>query len=103
MPCPEVCPMDARMRFVAAVRAGEDVLTALCEKYGVSRRIGYKWLARYAAEGPPRIAGAAAGTATGALGNHPGTGRGDRRAAPTAPELGAEETARQVAGTGARL
>jgi putative transposase len=52
MPWPEVCPMDARMRFVAAVRAGEDSMTALCEEYGVSRRIGYKWLARYAAEGP---------------------------------------------------
>jgi transposase-like protein len=37
---------------VAAVRAGEDSMTALCEEYGVSRRIGYKWLARYVAEGP---------------------------------------------------
>ncbi len=52
MPWPEVCPMDARIKFVAAVRAGEDSMTALCEEYGVSRRVGYKWLARYAAEGP---------------------------------------------------
>lgn len=52
MPWQEVCPMDARMRFVAAVRAGEDSMTAMCEEYGVSRRVGYKWLARYEAEGP---------------------------------------------------
>jgi len=47
----EVCPMDARMRFVAAVRAGEDSMTALCEEHGISRKTGYKWLARYVTEG----------------------------------------------------
>lgn len=52
MPWREVCPMDLRMRFVAAVRAQEDSMTALCEEYGISRRIGYKWLGRYAREGP---------------------------------------------------
>ncbi len=52
MPWREVCRMDARIKFVGAVRAGEDSMTALCEEYGVSRRVGYKWLARYAAEGP---------------------------------------------------
>ena len=52
MPWQEVCPMDARMRFVAAVMAEEDSMSALCEQWGVSRRIGYKWLARYQSEGP---------------------------------------------------
>lgn len=52
MPWQEVCPMDVRMRFVAAVIAEEDSMTALCEEYGISRRIGYKWLARYQSEGP---------------------------------------------------
>jgi transposase len=52
MPWREICRMDARMKFVGAVRAGEDSMTALCEEYGVSRRVGYKWLARYVAEGP---------------------------------------------------
>jgi putative transposase len=47
MPWQEVCPMEARMRFVMAVLAQEDSMTALCEEYGVSRRIGYKWLERY--------------------------------------------------------
>src|SRR6266849_1517070 len=52
MPWQEVCPMDARMRFVAAVMAEEDSMSALCEQWGVSRRIGYNWLARYQSEGP---------------------------------------------------
>jgi transposase InsO family protein len=44
--------MDARTRFIAAVLADEDSMTALCEEFQVSRRIGYKWLARCQAEGP---------------------------------------------------
>jgi transposase len=50
--------MDARMRLVNG--AEEDSMTALCEEYGVSRKTGYKWLARYVAARP---AGAAARTA----------------------------------------
>jgi putative transposase len=52
MPWPEVCCMDARMRFVMAVIAEEDSMAALCEQWGISRRIGYKWLARYLSQGP---------------------------------------------------
>lgn len=52
MPWQEVCCMDARMGFVAAVLAEEDSMTALCEQFGISRRIGYKWLERYLSEGP---------------------------------------------------
>jgi putative transposase len=52
MPWQEVRPMDARMRFVNAVLAGEDDMTALCEEYQVSRRIGYKWLQRFMDQGP---------------------------------------------------
>jgi putative transposase len=52
MPWPKVCPMDARMRLVSAVLAAEDSMTALCKEYGISRRVGYKWLQRYRAYGP---------------------------------------------------
>ena len=47
MPWREVCSMDEKMRFIAAVKAHEDAVAALCEEYGVSRKTGYKWLARY--------------------------------------------------------
>ena len=56
MPWQGVCPMDLRMRLVTAMLADEDSMTALCEQYGVSRKTGYKWLARYRAAGPAGLA-----------------------------------------------
>jgi transposase InsO family protein len=43
--------MEERMRFMLAVAAQEEPMAALCRRFGVSRRIGYKWLGRYHAEG----------------------------------------------------
>lgn len=48
--------MDQRLRFVAEHLAGDVTMTELCEAYAISRRVGYKWLARYAAEGPAGLA-----------------------------------------------
>jgi putative transposase len=48
----ETDKMDERMRFVAAVLAGDDSMSALCEAYGISRKTGYKWVARYREQGP---------------------------------------------------
>ena len=48
----ETCAMDERMRFVLAVEEEEEGMAAVCRRFGVSRRIGYKWLDRYRAEGP---------------------------------------------------
>jgi len=47
----ETCVLQERMRFVLAHQAGEEPMTVLCERYGISRKTGYKWLARYASEG----------------------------------------------------
>jgi len=47
----ETCAMDQRMRFVVEYEFGEEPMAALCRKYGISRRVGYKWLGRYLAEG----------------------------------------------------
>jgi transposase InsO family protein len=44
--------MDQRLQFVADHQRALYDMTTLCARYGVSRRTGYKWLARYAAEGP---------------------------------------------------
>jgi putative transposase len=52
MPWREVCPMDEKVRFVAAVLAEEHSMTELCASFGVSGKTGYKWLARYARRGP---------------------------------------------------
>lgn len=56
MPWLESCAMDERLRFVGEWLSGEVSKTELCEAYGISRRVGYKWLSRYAAEGPSGLA-----------------------------------------------
>ena len=43
----ETCAVDERMRFVIAAEKHEEVFASLCRRFGVSRRVGYKWLARY--------------------------------------------------------
>jgi len=52
MPWTETAPMKERMRFVTDVERGLYSMMELCERYGVSRKTGYKWLARYEDEGP---------------------------------------------------
>ncbi len=47
----ETCAMDERMRFVMAIEEHEEALAAVCRRFGVSRKTGYKWLARYYTEG----------------------------------------------------
>jgi transposase InsO family protein len=43
--------MDERLQFVRDALSDRFSMSELCARYGVSRRIGYKWLARYDAEG----------------------------------------------------
>ena len=51
MPWREVDPMDERLCFVVERELGGTALADLCRQYGISRKTGYKWLARYAAGG----------------------------------------------------
>lgn len=51
MPWMERGPMDERLQFVRDALSDRFTMSALCARYGVSRRIGYKWLARFEAEG----------------------------------------------------
>ena len=46
MPWTETCAMDERMHFVVEYDLDELSMTALCAKYNISRKTGYKWLAR---------------------------------------------------------
>lgn len=43
--------VDERMRFMMAIAAGEEAFAAVCRRFGVSRKTGYKWWERYRAEG----------------------------------------------------
>lgn len=44
--------VDERVRFIAACMDGDESFTALCQRFGISRACGYKWLERYDARGP---------------------------------------------------
>ena len=55
MPWKEVCPMEERARFIVECVRGELSMTALCRKYGISRKTAYKWWRRFEAEGTVRL------------------------------------------------
>lgn len=48
--------MDERVQFISDYRRQIFTMTALCDRYGVSRKTGYKLLARYDADGPAGLA-----------------------------------------------
>ncbi len=51
MPWKEVSTMSQRREFVMFAQAEEANISVLCERYGISRKTGYKWLRRFGAEG----------------------------------------------------
>ena len=42
---------DERLQFVRDFKSGQWSMTELCERYGVTRPTGYKWVARHQAGG----------------------------------------------------
>lgn len=51
MPWKESDTMDQRLQFVHDALSERFTFTELCARYGVSRRIAYKWLARFEEDG----------------------------------------------------
>jgi transposase-like protein len=51
MPWRETCAMRERLKFVALVEAGEETMAELCRRFGISRKTGYKFMERFAAQG----------------------------------------------------
>jgi transposase InsO family protein len=47
--------MEERLQFVRDALSDRFTMSELCARYGISRRIGYKWLARYEEEGRPGL------------------------------------------------
>ena len=52
MPWQELSPMNLRMQFITDWQSGCWTMTELCTDYRISRKTGYKWIARYDASGP---------------------------------------------------
>lgn len=49
-------PVDQRVQFIAAIQVEDaEPFSALCERFGISRKTGYKWLARYNEGGPATL------------------------------------------------
>lgn len=48
--------VDHRLQFVADYLRGEVPVTELCERHAISRKTGYKWIARYREEGAEGLA-----------------------------------------------
>src|SRR5688500_18123232 len=51
MPWMETSSMDQRVQFIATVKAGHLSFVDACDRFGISRKTGYKWQSRYEAEG----------------------------------------------------
>jgi putative transposase len=56
MPWRERLPMDERVQFMGDYQRQLWTMTDLCDRYGVSRKTGYKWIARYVADGAAGLA-----------------------------------------------
>lgn len=88
MPWLETVPMEQRLAFLDALADGFYTMTELCARFGVSRKTGYKWIARFAEGGrralhdrsraphhcPHRIAPAVAQVLCSARRQHPDWG-----------------------------
>jgi putative transposase len=57
MPWEESSTLSERLSFIGDYERGEAGLAELCRWYGISRKTGYKWVARYEAEGPSGLEG----------------------------------------------
>jgi transposase InsO family protein len=51
MPWHQTDPVNERLKFVAAVQSGQESITELCRRFGISRKTGYKLLDRYESDG----------------------------------------------------
>ena len=55
MPFYETHVMDQRRRFIEDAHCSLRNLSELSRRFGISRKTGYKWLARWFDEGPERL------------------------------------------------
>src|SRR3989442_15792172 len=92
----ETDPMKERLHFVTDWDRRLYTVTELCARYGVSRKTGYKWLARYADVGVAGLAERSRAPASLSAPHRPRRRGGDRRGAAATPQLGAPQAARMA-------
>ena len=55
MPWETTSLMKQRLQFINEYLTQDETMAALCRRYGMERRIGYKWVQRYRREGLPGL------------------------------------------------
>lgn len=55
MPWRETSAVNERLRFIAEYLESTRTMSELCHSFGISRETGYKWVARFDADGPPGL------------------------------------------------
>lgn len=55
MPWDETTRMSQRLRFIGELESCQYTMTELCERYGISRKTGYKWAERFVEGGPASL------------------------------------------------
>ena len=91
MPWMETSPVEQRERFIRDHRLDLYAMAELCARYGISRKTGYKWLARFDEGGRRGPGRPQPGAASLPASDRAGRRRGDLCGAPAASELGAGE------------
>jgi len=51
MPWKQTCPMDEKIRFIAAVKSGQDSFAEICRQFHISRKSGSKLMGHYEQDG----------------------------------------------------
>ena len=93
MPWQEVVTMELRQQFVQDALRRVVPVTELCAAYGISRKTGYKFLARYDALGSRRPRRSVPPASSLARGARSGAARAPARGPPPPSVLGAAEAA----------
>ncbi len=99
MPWKQTCYMDERLKFVAECETSDESMTQICARYRVSRKTGYKWLARWQSSGSLADLSRAP---PGGLGDRSSASSADRRVAPALAELRAVQAEGQIGGVVSR-
>lgn len=47
----DTCPMQEKIQFISTYLSNSFTVSELCRRFNISRKTGYKWLARYESEG----------------------------------------------------
>ena len=93
MPWTETSAVKERIRFISDYESGLYTMTELCERFGVSRQTGYKWIHRYREEGAAGLEDRSRSSASLPAPNVEGCGAGGRGSPSPPSDVGTSQAA----------